>query len=448
MTSLHRRRFLRLGGAATAVALGGCLGMTNGSPSYAEWLPAPDGGVNVAYLDFSIASETAGGDELLPLILPADTAGGADRVLTDVSGFDSVDDPLLSWPLAVGGRLVAGAALAIAVSGFGPLIDPEQPDRGIGELFMAGNVAIGLGEFDRSEAAETLRSGSAGPVGDVPFEETGSIGSFTLYAPPGEELDGVTAINDTAVVVADTREEIRRVVETANGDRASAIEHSETLTWLLETAGTGHVAGGWLGPVDLDDAYFGEPADRPVTDLIRPTDDVLASVTFEPDTGHIRADFAVQRSLDDEVASQFDARFGSASETHSVSIDGDRVTASGTYSEGVLDFEVIQPDRTTTATPDTSAPVDPPEAVATAVPDEAFAFTYEADQERVRVGITKPLDVDEVAFEAVESGYEASTTTPRADMYLYLYVDPDGDTVVVTATVDGTSGVVARRAVP
>jgi len=449
MTTLHRRRFLELGAAATAVSLGGCLGSGNDTPSYAEWIPATDDGVHVGYLDFSIATDAQSGDELLPLILPADATGSSREVLSEVSGLDSVDDPLLTWPLEVGGQLIGGAALGIAVSGLGHLVDPEQPDRGIDELFMADSVAVGRGEIDLDEAAESLRSGSDGPIGEIPFEESGSVGEFTLYEPTDDEtLDGVTAISETAVLVADTREEIRRVVETTQGERDREIAETETFEWLLETAGDGHVAGGWLGPIDLADVYFGDPNERPVDELLRSDDDVLASVAFDADNGAVTADLAVQRSLDDATAERFESRFGSESEDYTVSIEDERVTASGTYSEDVLDFEFTQPDRTTTAVPDASEPVDPPEAVAKAVPDGAFEFTYEGEQDRVKIGITQDLDIEEVTFESVEADYEASTTTPQADMYLYVYVDSEGDTVVVTVTVDGTSGVVARKEFP
>ncbi|WP_135661876.1 hypothetical protein [Halorhabdus rudnickae] len=449
MTSLQRRRFLELGAAATAVSLSGCLGSGTEFPSFAEWIPATDGGVPVGYLDFSIATDAQEGEQLLPLILPGGVTGGPDEVLTEVSGLDSVDDPLLAWPLEVGGQLIGGAALGIAVSGLNYLIDPERPDSGVEELFMADTVAVGRGDIDLAEADERLRAGSDGPIGDVPFEETGSIEEFTLYEPIDDEiLDGVTAISESTVLVADTSKEIRRVVETTQGDRAGEIAETETFEWLVETAGSGHVVGGWLGPIDLEDVYFGDPTARPVNGLLGAADDVLASVAFDAGSGDVMADFAVQRPLDDATASQFESRFGSASEDHSVTVKNERVTASGTYNEDVLDIEYTQPDRTTTAVPDASEPVDPPETVAAAVPDDPFAFTYEAEQDRVKVTITDDLDVDEVTFETVESDYEASTTTPRADMYLYVYVHPDGDTVVVTVTVDGTSGVVARKEFP
>ncbi|WP_211194929.1 hypothetical protein [Halorhabdus amylolytica] len=447
--TLHRRRFLELGAAATTVALCGCLGSGDGEPSYAEWIPATDGGVHVGYLDFSIARETTEGAQLLPLILPTDATGGPREVLTEISGSDSVDDPLLSWPLEVGGRLVAGAAIAVAVSGLDYLVDPKQPDRGIQELFMADTVAVGRGEIDLEEATERLRSGSDGPIGGVRLEATGSVGEFTLYEPIDDEtLDGVTAISETAVLVADTAEEIRRVVEATQGDHAREIEETETFEWLIETAGDGHIGGGWIGPIDLEDVYFGDPSERPVDALLRPDDDIFASVTFDAEDGEVTADLAVQRPLDDATATRFESQFGSASENPSITVEDERVIASGTYSEDVLDFEFSQPDRTTTEPPDASKPVDPPEAVAEAVPDDAFEFTYEAEQDRVKVGIAEDLDVEKVTFSAVESDYEASTTTPRADMYMYLYVDSDGDTVVVSATVDGTSGVVARKEFP
>jgi hypothetical protein len=448
-TTLHRRRFLELGAAATAVAVGGCLGFTDETEPYTEWIPAPEGGVPVGYLDFSIATETKDGDTVLPLILPTDTSESSEQVLTEVSGFDTIDDPLLTWPIEVGGRLVAGASIAVSVSGLGYLVDPEQPEDGIEELFMADSVVVGRGEIDLDEATKTLRSGSEGMSGDIPLEKTGTIDDFGLYEPTSDEtLNGITAISERAVILADTREEIRRVIKTAQGNRTGASEEGSTFEWLVETAGEGHIVGGWVGPADLEDVFFGDPSDRPVGELLQPDDDVLGSATFNADDGTVTADFTAQRPLEDSTVEQFESQFGSESGDHSITIENDRVTASGVYSGDVLDFEITRPDQKTTVPPDASDPIDPPATVAQAVPDDAFEFSYESEQDRVRIGIVKKIDAEKVTFEAINAESKASTTTPKAGLYLYVFVDPGGDTVVVTVTVDGTSGVVARQEFP
>ncbi|ELZ13871.1 hypothetical protein C479_03461 [Halovivax asiaticus JCM 14624] len=446
MTRLHRRRFLELGAGAAAVALGGCFGSDDEAASYAKWVPARTGGVHVGYLDFSITTEVREGDELLPLILPANATERTEHILTDMSILDSVEDPLLTWPIEVGGQLVGGAALGIAASGLGYLIDPERPDQGVDELFTADAVAIGRGTIDLDEATETLRSGSEGVFGDVPFERTGSIGDFSLYAPTSGDLDGVTALSETTVMVADTREEIQRIVETTRGDRAGALQESDVFEWLQETAGSGHIAGGWVGPIELESHFMSDPSERPAADLLRAADNVLASLTVTADDSEVTANLAAQRgSLDDETAREFDRRFGSASVEGTTTVDGNRVTASGTYTEDVLDIEFSQPDQSTPPDDaDPGEPVDPPPEVAAAVPEKGFGFTYLDEGGRVEVSFPAGFDAEEVTLTAVDQDHEVSTTSAEHLRSMTVNVDPDGDTVLVTVTVDGTSGVVAR----
>jgi hypothetical protein len=55
------------------------------------------------------------------------------------------------------------------------------------------------------------------------------------------------------------------------------------------------------------------------------------------------------------------------------------------------------------------------------------------------------VDADEVTVRAVEADSETSTTTPGAVSSLTVYVASGGDEVVVTATVEGVTGAVARE---
>jgi hypothetical protein len=71
---------------------------------------------------------------------------------------------------------------------------------------------------------------------------------------------------------------------------------------------------------------------------------------------------------------------------------------------------------------------------------------------RVRDGGTvtfeRELAVDKVTLRASERDYRVWTNSPNETDDLTISVDPDGDVVIVTATVDGVSGEIARRKVP
>jgi hypothetical protein len=119
------------------------------------------------------------------------------------------------------------------------------------------------------------------------------------------------------------------------------------------------------------------------------------------------------------------------------------VTASATYTEETVDLDFVA-DETATETSTVPGEASLPASVARAVPEDAFAFTFLEDDALVRVEFTAAFDAETVTLRAVESGYESSTTTPGPVQSLNVYVDPEGDTVTVTVTVDGVSGVVAR----
>lgn len=450
MTSLHRRRFLQLGTAAMTVALAGCFG-SDEEPSYAQWIPKTDEQIRTAYIDFTVTTESPNAEQVLPLILPSDEGGNPTELLTQVTGLDDVDDPLLTWPISVGGRILGTATIGIAASGLGYLVDPEQPQLGIDELLVANDVIVGVGEIDLARADEKLQSGSSGLIGDISFEKVGGIDEFTLYEPSSGDQGGITAVSETTVLVAETREEVRTVVETSRGNRARAVDETNPFQWLTETVGRGHIVAGWTGPIDLEEFFFGDPDERPASDLVRMEDDVLSSVKFSAEEEHITTDFALQRpDMDEQTQTRLESEFGTAAAEHSVTFEDGRMTTSGTYENDVLDVEFTQPKGTaeTEAGDDSIETVDPPQKVADAVPDGAFEFTYEADMERVKVEVVEEFEADTITITTVESDFEFETSDPGKINYVYAYIDGDGDQVVVTITVDGESGVVARKEFP
>lgn len=131
----------------------------------------------------------------------------------------------------------------------------------------------------------------------------------------------------------------------------------------------------------------------------------------------------------------------------SVTVDGNRITASATHDNDEVDLAFTNP----TTTPETTVPAsgeDLPPAVAEAVSPSDFTFEYRPENDAVRVNFVGDITADRVTIRTVESEYEASTTSVEAITYLTVYVDPAGDEVRVIVTVDGQRGVVATKAIP
>jgi len=437
MDTLDRRRFLTACVAATAASVAGCSRpKADAGDPYTEWMPASDGGAVSAYVDFTLSADESDINPILPLVVPGNDDSGD---LAPTVNLDGLRDPLLTFPLRTGGRLLGAGALSLAVVGLGDLVDPARPTTGVTEIVFVDGVTVGLGDFETADVDERLRTGPE----RTRFEGVGERGEFTRYE--SVEGDGVAAVSDTALIVSTDRERFRAVLATWQGTRENAAAADDTFATLLNETDTGHVAVGWEGPVDLDGYTFGDVERAPAGGLVSTADDVVGSVTFEPTAGEMTADLAF-RDVDGVDQTQLDARLGTRSTERTLSVDGDHVVVSGRYTAETVDIDFVAEETPkSTTVPKT---VDPPPKVAAAVPDNTFEFTYDERERAVRVGFTKTVSADKVTVTAVESGFTNSTTTPEGLAYLSVQVDPSGDVVLVSVTVDGVSGVVARYDVP
>lgn len=441
MPKLNRRQFIALGLSATATAVAGCSNpKANDTEPYAEWLPASNGGTVTAYIDFTLSEAPSQINPALPLIVP--TPGQNDENLAPtLPGLDDINDPLLTFPLQTGGRVLGGAVLSLAIVGLGRLVDPARPEQGITELFFADGVTIGRGDLDPTTIETRLRTGPE----QTQFERVGTTGDYAMYALV-EGTDGFAAVNETTVVIADARDPVEAVLETRRDNRAHAGTTGDSFATLLTETDVGHVMVGWDGPIDLSQHTFGDTEGPLAGGLISKDDTVVSSVTFEPDTHEITAALGLN-ATDDVNAARLNKRLGAASAEHSVSVDGTHVTASGRYTEKTVDIDFVADEETTTQTAVPRGDTLPPEVV-NAVPENAFEFTFDETEDRVRVRFLSEFDAEEVTVKATNSGYESTTTTPDPISYLDVYVNPENDTVLVIVTVDGVSGIVAQHDVP
>jgi hypothetical protein len=87
----------------------------------------------------------------------------------------------------------------------------------------------------------------------------------------------------------------------------------------------------------------------------------------------------------------------------------------------------------------------PPKSFETRVVDEV---TFDTDADTARVEFVDDPVADEVTAKADVRYSERSSDTPKPIDYLPLQVDPEGDTVIVTATVDGETREVHREQYP
>jgi hypothetical protein len=441
MSRFTRRQFVAGSLTVGAASLAGCISPTVDQPEpYAEWLPAKANGTVTAYLDFTLSEETSQINPVLPLVVPGGGGDDGGNLAPTLSNIEDIDDPLLTFPLETGGRVLAGGFLTLAVVGLGDLVDPNRPEFGMTEVFFADGTTVGMGDLDAEAVGEGLTTGPE----RTRFERVGERGDFTLYAFV-EGDDGFAAVSESTVVVANSRERVERVLATRLGGHKNAAAADDTFGNLLDATDTGHVLVGWDGPVDLGTFTLGDGGVQSAGGVVEEADDVVSSVRFDPAGGELTANLALEAaSRVDE--SRLEQRLGAASADRSLSIDGSRVTASGTYTEETVDLDFVADEASTT----TTAPRgdDVPTKVAKAVPDGAFEFTFLAETEQVRVDFTADIDADEVALKSVESGFETSSSTPGVIEYLNVSVNPDGDTVLVIVTVDDESGVVARYEVP
>jgi hypothetical protein len=450
--TLDRRRLLQLGTVTTTAALGGCFGFgATDYPTYTEWVPSQDTGLTLAYVDFRIAEESQKANQLLPLLLPSrDTISGSETV-PELQGLNAIDDPFLVWPLDTWRRLLAGMGIGLG-GGLGYLVDPERPAETVDELFVVDDVAVATGEFDAERADETLRSGPDNSPGDIAHETVGEQGTFTLYESTREELDTVIAVSETAVVLGDTRDAVQTVIETWQGDHDRAVADAGPFGRLIDAAGDGDFVAGWTGPVNLDERTVGDPAARLSGDPLSEREHVISSISFTPNTDEITAKLAVEDAgLTETTRDRITSQLGTSAEEMSVNRRGDGLSATATYPADALDL-TFSPPETTDRNDETNESVPPegdtPPEVADAVPDGALNFSYNADRHRVAVTLETNLTIDKLTLRAVQRDYETWTTSPSTNSDLGIGVDPDGDVVIVTATVDGVSGEVARRTVP
>ena len=390
----NRRTVLKLAGAAMTVPAGGmagCLGEDSSksgaavNASYDSWLwmeTGDDGteGVVFAYLDwatlreFDQVTETTSGNE-------------------SNTGLGGVQDPMVASPVAGLFLVMFGAGFGLFGTGLNGLLNPPEEESGgnetsseydgggfeqstaadfsttIDDLFIVKDVIVMGGDVDTDEIERKLTGAdeSEQSPGTKTFEEADSLGGYTVYEPEQSESgsDGVNAINtgdpsgfavdENAIVLFDLsdRAQLEAAIEAQNGSRERATVTNDDFGWLVDTAGSGHlVFGGYGSELERTEESPGgstsqsgdettEQSGGTETLNIDGTVGLSSSLTFvgtSVTTGSLALQF--DKSVDeieDSKIEQLKEQLGSSATEQSITVDGDRLSASANWDRNALE---------------------------------------------------------------------------------------------------------------
>ncbi|GAB3019907.1 hypothetical protein [Natronobiforma cellulositropha] len=335
----NRRDVLEFTGATAATVfaggLAGCVGVDaqdtpDQMPAYIRWLALEDDGLEFVAVDWA-ALEGYVEDELAAV-----QPGAEEDTLPPEYDADPMIAPasegLLEAYLFVG--------IDLAQYGLGRLLEADAFESAVAELLVIDDALVATGEIDRDELDDHL-TGEPALEFIEEFERTGETDGYEVYETvaaddgaaigvaddalvvvPGEGVDG-TADDPTAVLEA--------TVAVGEGDADRATDDSEAFAWLVEAAGDGDVTVGQYGDrigaaddeglVGLAFGSFAELADA---------DGVVSSLRVE-DAETSTGDFAAL--VDDPDEDALVTVLGVSADERSVDIDGERVTATATWTE-------------------------------------------------------------------------------------------------------------------
>lgn len=415
----NRRRILTLGGTGAVLALAGCLDTLDGGgggddggsmPAYADDLVTGENGNVVAFYttwdeeEFpgGVNNETGGGiigggpdDETGGGIIGGgnnETGGGIIGGGTGGQGMEGAVDPLLfpvASPVFVG--LFAGFTL-----GFTPLApvlglsggglfggqsggqgDEESVKTEITELLMTvsgdGFALVMNGDIDTEEVGELLTGdgGGSGTLG-LTYSEAGERNGYTRYEldadsdstesdsgnitldVDAEGLGGI-AVDSGSILVGSPG-----ALDRLTGDAGSAVDESDTLSWLLGASGdgefgvtmhapdgfqeaameqgenqnsTGDIGGGvGTGPsIGNETQQIIEALDTTVTGLSG-----TASETGDGQQFDVQMGMSFGSDVGSDLEETIRSTFGTSTDDVSYEFDGNRVTISGTVSGSSL----------------------------------------------------------------------------------------------------------------
>ncbi|RQH03531.1 hypothetical protein [Natrarchaeobius oligotrophus] len=321
MTASRRAVLERAGITTVAVATAGRLTIDAGTtsddepPEFSRWL-SPEDVVEFTFVDWASVEEDVRGEleqaqadeeidvppeyENDPMVAPA-------------------SDGVLSTYLFVG--------LDLVEFGLGRLLDDEAFESTVDGLLRTGRAFVATGEIDPDEIDERL-TGEPEFEFVVQMERTDEIGEYDVYTPI-DDREAAIAVGTDALLVVDEGDDPRAVLESivdvAEGDTERATDDSEPFAWLLETAGHGDVVvGQYGGPFDAEDLV------HPALDPLAGAAGFVSSLTLEDE---MTSSGTFASVLDDPDEAALEDLLGVSADERAIDVDGDRVTATGTWRE-------------------------------------------------------------------------------------------------------------------
>ncbi|NGM68111.1 hypothetical protein G6M89_03630 [Natronolimnobius sp. AArcel1] len=342
MTS-NRRDILEFVGAtatATMVASGlaGCVGVEaqepDDMPAYTQWLALEDDGLEFVAVDWA-ALEGYVEDELAAVQPGAEEETvppeyEADPMIAPVS------EGLLEAYFFVG--------FDLAQYGLGRLLEVDAFESTVAELLLTDDALVATGEMDRDELDSQL-TGEPALEFIQEFEQTDEIGEYDVYetVTTDDDADDNAAIGvaDDALVVVpgeeitassdDPTTALEATIAVGADDADRAVDDSEAVAWLVEAAGDGDVAVGQYGDrMDAGDDEGLVNLAFEAFDGLADADGVVSSLSVE-DMETSTGDFAAL--IDDPDEDSLEEILGASADERSIDIEGDRVTATGTWTE-------------------------------------------------------------------------------------------------------------------
>jgi len=318
----NRRSVLRLAGAMVATT--GLAGSVSGTtqttaddlPAYSRWLTLEDGTLEFTAVDWATL-EVYVEDELEAEASPDDPDIPAE--------YD--DDPMIAP--ASEGLLSAYLFVGLDLAEFrlGRLLEADAFDSSVERLLEVNEAFVATGSIDPAEIDTELTAESDAAFFRQ-FEPTDEIGGYDVYTPV-EGADAAIAVDDDALVIvadetiADPLETLETTIDVDAGTLERATDESESIEWLLETAGDGDVTvGQYGGPFDADDLV------HPTLEELGDLEGVVSSLTVED---HETSSGTFAAILEDPDENTLEERLGASADERTVEVDENRVTATATW---------------------------------------------------------------------------------------------------------------------
>ncbi|MXR50411.1 hypothetical protein GRX03_02155 [Halovenus sp. WSH3] len=444
-TNLTRRRVL-LGIGAATVTVAGCASSEadNDDPStgsfdpasalpYGKWLTTAGDGMLFAYADLEAVPTNAASS--------AATTG-------------SLGDPLVTYPLVLNQTTVGLGKVQLSIAGLTRAFATNTPsDSTITEMTVVNKTVVAKGTFATDKLDQRLTE-SAGGRSRVTYEKTGTTRGYDRYEPTDvpesfTEDPPVVGVTAETVVAGPNTEQLERMLAAGDGAQSRIYEESETVTQLLEQAGTGDLVVGEIGSRQGDgfaprEAFEISPQFQP-----RTGEDVVASLVFAEDGSTVESQFALAADdLSESRRESIRTAFGKTAVSGSVSlmVNDSQLTVSGTYNTTSIGLTNNDSGKNELSRSATAKLVSP----------DALAFQYEPprDQQFGEFWVT-PTEPTEAAALRLEADSGASTEfrpqegTVGANDSIAVPVDPAGDSVTVSVVnEEGAVGELTTQSVP